>query len=110
MIPLAKSTRPAPADDDAAVDAALNIKRVHPYQRCPADPARAAPKIHVDHRHRLTGVGHRVYAGTVYERPAVLRAGSDQAAQYPSRHGDRLTWPDGRRTWLDGSPIEEVSE
>lgn len=39
----------------------------------------------------------------LHTRPA--RPGADRAIQHPSRVGDRLRWPDGRETDLNGLPI-----
>lgn len=38
------------------------------------------------------------YAGTADRQPMVYRAGSQDAAQLPSRMADRLHYPDGRVT------------
>ena len=43
----------------AAVDAAINLRRGHPYQRFAANPAEAAPHSGVLHRHLLTSSASR---------------------------------------------------
>lgn len=115
MIAPAQQPRPAETDDndqdanDAAVDAALKLKRGHPYQRFAANPAQAAPHIGFLHRHLLTSSASRRGAGTGDLRSPAMRPGATEATQYPSRTGDRLRWPDGRVTTLDGEVVIPVN-
>ncbi len=46
-----------------------------------------------------------VYAGESGPRYG-WRPGADQAAKLPSRFGNTLRWPDGRRTDLAGRPVQ----
>ena len=111
IVPLGKR-QPEPRDDQALVDEAIDPKRGrHPYQRFAANRKAAAPHVHVDHLHRLTGAGHRPTLGTGDARPVVLRPGSTDHQQFPSRRHNRLVWPDGRITALDGvTPIAATDD
>ena len=46
--------------------------------------------------------------GTGDARPAPIRPDGLIARQFPSRIGDRLTWPDGRITTLDGGVLASI--
>lgn len=113
MSPLAAKSHRAPSlhVDERAIDEALRIQR-HAYQVHRAEPEKAA-SAHLQPADyaRMTGAGRVHTLGSGDVRPLVPRAGSMQAAQYPSRQGDRLHWPDGRVTTLSGTvlPIVELS-
>lgn len=75
--------------------------------RAVADPAKAAPDLDVRHLHQLTGCTRVAITTTADASPPPDRAGSGHAAQFPSRRGERLYWPDGRITDLQGNAIEQ---
>lgn len=54
--------------------------------------------------HLLTQSARRPSLGTGDMRAPIDRPGSDRALTFPSRVGERLYWPDGRVTHLNGDP------
>lgn len=76
----------------------------HSYR---ADPSAAAPELEPRYLDLLTSSAQRRMAlGTGDMRPPVMRPGSMSSTQHPSRRGERLYYPDGRVTLLDGTPLQ----
>jgi hypothetical protein len=80
----------------------------HSYR---ADPSAAAPELEPRYLDLLTSSAQRrMTMGTGDMRPPVMRPGCMSSMQHPSRRGERLYYPDGRVTLLDGTPLQPATQ
>lgn len=92
------------ADEPASTEALSGRPVRHSHL---ADPSAAAPGLDPRFLDLLTSSAQRRMAlGTGDMRPPVARPGSMSSTQHPSRRGNRLYYPDGRVTLLDGTPLQ----
>ena len=76
-----------------------------------ADPSAAAPELDSRYLDLLTSSAQRrMTMGTGDMRPPVMRPGCMSSMQHPSRRGERLYYPDGRVTLIDGTPLQPAPE